>query len=205
MISFEMKDNTYCVYVHANNINGKRYVGITKNLKRRWYGNGKEYAECQHFATAIKKYGWHNFTHYLLESDLSLDEANALEQHYIARYKTQDRKHGYNIQPGGHFVPSMLGKHHSDETKQKMREKALGRVISQEQRQKHSEAMKGKMVGAKNHKSTAVICLNTGEVFETQRSAAEAKHVLQAKISLCCQGKSNHTHGLRWAYADKEK
>lgn len=196
--------NNYYVYVHANNINGKRYVGITNNPKARWYGNGKAYKDCKHFATAIKKYGWENFTHYLLESDLTLDEANELEQIYIAKYKTQDRQYGYNIQPGGFFVPSMLGKHHSEETKRKMREKALGRVISEEQKKHHSEVMKGKMVGAKNHKSTAVICLNTGEVFETQRAAAQAKGVLQAKISLCCQGRSKHTHGYRWSYLDKE-
>lgn len=199
-----MNKNNYCVYVHANNINGKRYVGITNNPKSRWYGKGKAYKDCTHFATAIKKYGWDNFTHYLLETDLTLDEANELEQVYIARYKTQDRQHGYNIQAGGFFVPSMLGKHHTEETKRKMREKALGRKISDEQRRHHSEVMKGRLVGAKNHKSTAVICLNTGEVFETQRQAAEAKGVSQSKISLCCQGKREHTHGYRWSYLDKE-
>lgn len=199
-----MNKNNYCVYVHANNINGKRYVGITNNPKSRWYGKGKAYKDCTHFATAIKKYGWDNFTHYLLETDLTLDEANELEQVYIARYKTQDRQHGYNIQAGGFFVPSMLGKHHTEETKRKMREKALGRTISDEQRRHHSEVMKGRLVGAKNHKSTAVICLNTGEVFETQRQAAEAKGVSQSKISLCCQGKREHTHGYRWSYLDKE-
>lgn len=204
LIIFDMNKNNYCVYVHANNINGKRYVGITNNPKSRWYGKGKAYKDCTHFATAIKKYGWDNFTHYLLETDLTLDEANELEQVYIARYKTQDRQHGYNIQAGGFFVPSMLGKHHTEETKRKMREKALGRKISDEQRRHHSEVMKGRLVGAKNHKSTAVICLNTGEVFETQRQAAEAKGVLQSKISLCCQGKREHTHGYRWSYLDKE-
>lgn len=196
--------NNYCVYVHHNNINGKRYVGITNDIKKRWYGNGKAYAVCKHFANAIKKYGWHNFTHYILEDNLTLDQANELEQIYIERYKTLDREYGYNIQPGGHCVPSMRGKHHSEETKRKMREKALGRVIPEEQKKHHSEVMKGKMVGAKNHKSTAVICLNTGEVFETQRAAAEAKGVLQSKISLCCQGKSSHTHGYKWEYANKE-
>lgn len=204
LIIFDMNKNNYCVYVHANNINGKRYVGITNNPKSRWYGKGKAYKDCTHFATAIKKYGWDNFTHYLLETDLTLDEANELEQVYIARYKTQDRQHGYNIQAGGFFVPSMLGKHHTEETKRKMREKALGRKISDEQRRHHSEVMKGRLVGAKNHKSTAVICLNTGEVFETQRQAAEAKGVSQSKISLCCQGKREHTHGYRWSYLDKE-
>lgn len=195
--------NNCCVYVHANNINGKRYVGITNNPKARWYGNGKAYKDCKHFATAIKKYGWENFTHYLLESDLTLEEANALEQKYIAKYKTQDRQYGYNIQPGGFFVPSMLGKHHSEETKRKMSKSQKGKTRTAEWRANHSAFMMGFLVGEKNGKSTPVICLTTGEVFPTQRDAARATGCEQSKISLCCNGKRNHTHGLRWQYANK--
>ena len=194
----------YCVYVHHNNINGKRYVGLTNNPKSRWCSNGRGYEDCTHFAAAIKKYGWDNFTHYILEDGLTHKQACECEKEYIARYKTQDMEYGYNILAGGQNMPSMSGKHHSEETKQKMREKAIGRVISEEQKKHHSEVMRGKMVGAKNHKSTAVICLNTGEVFETQSAAAQAKGVLQSKISLCCKGKSKHTHGYRWSYLDKE-
>ena len=193
----------YVVYVHQNKINGKRYVGITNNTSKRWYGKGKKYKNCPKFWAAIQKYGWDNFKHELIATGLTLDEANDLEQHYIEQFNTCDGDYGYNIQPGGNFIPSMLGKHHSEETKRKMRESALGRTISEEQRKRHSQAMTGKMVGSRNHKSKAVRCVNTGEVFETQRAAAESKGVLQSKISMCCQGKANHTHGLRWEYADR--
>lgn len=100
-------------------------------------------------------------------------------------------------------MPSMLGKHHTVETRRKMRMKALGRVISESQKRHHSEVMTGKMVGILNHRSKAVRCINTGEIFETQRMAAKAKGVDQSKISLCCQGKRTHTHGLKWEYADR--
>lgn len=192
----------YYVYAHVNNINGKRYIGITNNPKRRWYGNGKAYTNCPHFASAIKKYGWDNFTHYFIDSELSLADASALEKAYIKRYKTQDKEYGYNIADGGQNAPTMLGKHHSAETRLKMRNSALGRVISEEQRKNHSEKMKGKMIGKLNPKSKSVICLNTGEIFETQREAAETKGVSQSKISRCCQNKASHTHGLMWAYAE---
>lgn len=190
----------YVVYVHQNKINGKRYIGITNNTSKRWYGQGKKYEECPHFAAAIKKYGWDNFTHELLKIGLTLDEANKLEQFYIAKYKTCDKCFGYNIMPGGHVVPSMKGKHHSEETKKKISEAHLGKKISEEQKRHHSKLMKGKMVGSRNPKSTAVRCINTGEVFETQRSAAKAKGVRQEKISLCCRGLRSHTHGLKWEY-----
>lgn len=192
----------YVVYVHQNKLNKKRYIGITNNTSKRWCARGKRYDGCPRFAAAIRKYGWDCFTHEIIESGLTLEEANDRERFYIAKFKTTDKKYGYNIAEGGSNAPTMLGRHHSMETRQKMREKALGRVISEDQRRKHSEVMTGKMVGKKNHKSTVVRCVNTGEVFETQSSAALVKGVSQSKISLCCQGKRNHTHGLKWEYVE---
>lgn len=191
----------YVVYIHENKANGKRYVGITNNTSKRWYGKGKKYEQCPHFWSAIQKYGWDGFAHLIVRSGLTLEEANAAEKELIAKYRTQDSNFGYNIQPGGDFVPTMLGKKHKESTKRKIREKALGRVISEEQKKHHSEVMTGLMVGSRNHKSKAVRCLNTGVIYETQRLAAEATGVDQSKISLCCQGKRSHTHGLRWEYA----
>lgn len=192
----------YVVYVHQNKLNRKRYIGITNNISKRWYGKGKKYANCPCFNAAIQKYGWDNFYHVVIVSGLSLEEANVLEQFYIQKYRTCEKAFGYNIQRGGHYVPSMLGKHHSDETRQKMRKSALGREISDEQRQKHSKWMSENFVGERNPKSRAVKCLNTGEVFESQSIAAKAKGVLQSKIWKCCNGEASHTHGLRWEYAD---
>lgn len=192
----------YILYIHQNLINGKRYVGITNNPRKRWYGKGKKYENCPRFASAIKKYGWDAFKHIIVASGLTLEQANAVEKAYIERYRTQEAEFGYNIQPGGNFVPTMLGRHHSEETKKKMRESQLGRVISEKQKAHHSQVMTGKMVGKLNPKSRAVRCINTGEVFESQRIASKEKGINQSKISLCCQHKRNHTHGLRWEYAD---
>ena len=192
----------YVVYVHQNKVNGKRYIGITNNTVKRWYGKGKHYDGCPRFFNAIQKYGWDNFTHKVIERGLTLEEANERERFYIAKYKSTEKAHGYNITTGGDHAPTMLGKHHSEETKAKMRKAALGRVVSVEQRKRHSEAMKGKLVGEKNHMSKAVRCVTTGEVFESQQIAARVKGVQQSKICLCCQGKRSHTHGLKWEYVE---
>ena len=194
--------NDYVVYVHQNKINGKRYIGITNNISKRWYGKGKKYANCPCFNSAIQKYGWDNFYHVVIVSGLTLEEANVLEQFYIQKYRTCEKDFGYNIQRGGHCVPTMLGKHHSEETRQKMRVSAIGREISDKQRLMHSKWMSENFTGKRNPKSRAVRCLDTGEVFESQNIAAKAKGVLQSKIWKCCNGEASHTHGLRWEYAD---
>lgn len=192
----------YVVYVHQNKINGKRYVGITNNTSKRWYGKGKHYDGCPYFFAAIQKYGWDNFEHNVLIYDLTREEASRLEKHFIKTLKTCDKAFGYNLAEGGVNAPTMLGKHHSKETKRKMSEAQRGKKQTEEQKRRHSEYMTGLMVGKRNHKSRAVKCINTGEVFESMRIAAQAKGVLQPKIWKCCNGEASHTHGLRWEYAE---
>ena len=192
----------YILYEHRNKINGKRYIGITNNKTKRWYGKGKHYDGCPYFFAAIRKYGWDNFEHNVLIYDLTREEASRLEKHYIEMFKTCDKAFGYNLAEGGVNAPTMLGKHHSKETKRKMSEAQRGKKQTEEQKRRHSEYMTGLMVGKRNHKSRAVKCINTGEVFESMRIAAQAKGVLQPKIWKCCNGEASHTHGLRWEYAE---
>lgn len=192
----------YVVYVHQNKVNGKRYIGITNNTVKRWYGKGKHYDGCPRFFNAIQKYGWDNFTHKVIERGLTIEEANERERFYIAKYRTTEKTYGYNITEGGNFAPTMLGRHHTEEAKEKIRAKALGKTISEEQKRKLSERMRGRYTGSENPRSTAVRCINTGEVFESQRIAAKAKGVSQPKISRCCNGELNHVHGLKWEFVD---
>lgn len=91
----------YKIYIHKNRINGKVYVGQTKqSLKRRW-NNGNGYIQCPYFYNAIKKYGWDNFEHILLDEYLTKEEADIKEQDYIKYYKSSNPEFGYNISNGG--------------------------------------------------------------------------------------------------------
>lgn len=192
----------YVVYVHQNKLNQKRYIGITNNTTKRWYGKGKHYDGCSYFYSAIQKYGWDNFYHVVIVRGLTLEEADVLERFFIRQYRTNEKAYGYNLTKGGQNAPTMLGKHHSEETKRKIGKAHRGRKHTEKQNREHSDCMKGMLVGSRNGKSTAVRCITTNEVFETQRQAAKAKNVDQSKISLCCQGKRNHTHGLKWEYME---
>ena len=92
--------NDYVVYMHVNKANGKRYIGISKNPIARW-ANGKGYYRNKHFSDAINKYGWNNFDHLILYTDLTKKEAGEIEQHLIKEYRTQDKRYGYNLTSGG--------------------------------------------------------------------------------------------------------
>lgn len=107
----------------------------------------------------------------------------------------------------------MFGKHHSEESKQKIREKALGRRPSEETKRKMSVGQKKRYVDKPKdatylHKP--VICTTTGEIFESVKSATESCG-LKNSISVvrACQGK-NKTAGklpdgtrLQWEYYEK--
>lgn len=91
----------YCVYVHINKINGKKYIGLSNNIARRWRDNGADYGNDTYFAHAIAKYGWDNFEHIILKEHLTKEEADYYEQFYIDYYQSKYNQNGYNIRDGG--------------------------------------------------------------------------------------------------------
>ena len=63
----ELKD--YCVYAHINKHNKKMYIGITKNIDKRWIPSA--YKLSPFFNKAIKKYGWDGFNHIILIDNIT--------------------------------------------------------------------------------------------------------------------------------------
>lgn len=93
--------NDYSVYIHTNKTNGMRYVGMTsQDPKTRWL-NGYGYNKQGHFFNAIKKYGWDGFEHEVVRTGLTKKEAGELEIELIKKYKTTDKRYGYNKSTGG--------------------------------------------------------------------------------------------------------
>ena len=101
----------YCVYMHVNKTNGKKYVGITLDLKRRWKGQGSEYKKSPYFYRAIQKYTWNGFDHLLLLNGLTKSMAEQIEIQLIKKYHTHinNGKEGYNLTNGGEGVTSCSG------------------------------------------------------------------------------------------------
>lgn len=116
----EIYNGTHCVYIHTNKINGKMYVGQTirgDNPNRRW-ANGNGYITQKYFYRAIQKYGWDNFDHEVIASNLTKEEADNFEILLIKQLKTYDKNYGYNATLGG---GGNLGYNLSDCTKQKIK------------------------------------------------------------------------------------
>lgn len=133
----EIYNGIYCVYVHTNKINGKKYVGQTgKRPMERW-DRGRGYVKCPYFWRAIQKYGWDNFEHEVIASNLTKEEADNFEKLLIDKLNLQNRDYGYNLKDGGSHgsLP--------EETKQKIREANTEKHPSEETRKKISESKTG--------------------------------------------------------------
>ena len=140
----------WLIYCHRNKINGKCYVGqthFTKNPNIRWR-DGLGYLDGHHkniFEKAIKKYGWNNFDHLILEEHIKTSkEANSREIYWIAKmhsYCKDPLGYGYNADKGG---KNHLGRFISDEQREKYRLNKLGTKASAETKAKMSKTRKGR-------------------------------------------------------------
>jgi group I intron endonuclease len=273
-------DELYCVYCHHNKINGKRYIGQTKQVPEERFGkNGSKYSRCVHFNNAINKYGWDAFDHYIIQDNLTKKEADELEILNIAFYNTTDPKYGYNIQSGGaglsmpctkirkeklskifsgrvyvnngiinkfiypeevdiyiqqgfklgrYLSPEalqkmsqkgenhpMYNKHPSEETRQKISKKNLGKKMSDEAKRKISETQSGRKLSEETKKKISEANKGKsirgkklgqytldGKLIHIYKSVAETSNFGYTPkiIYLCCTGKRNKHKGYIWKY-----
>lgn len=158
---------SWSVYKHTSP-NGKVYIGVTcKKPEYRWT-NGNGYKGNHHFYNAIQKYGWDNFTHEILYSNLEERQAGIMEISLIKYYNSTNSKFGYNVLTGGDIKTGannpFYQKHHSEESKLKMSKSHKGRPaynkgipLSEETKIKISESRKGEKncnFGKKMHPNT---------------------------------------------------
>lgn len=131
-------NNNFSVYRHIAP-NGKMYVGVTsREPDLRWGLNGSGYKKQSLFYNAIKKYGWDNFQHEILLTNLTETQASLAEQLFIYYWDLTNRDKGYNLMTGG-----ITGAKHTQSTKDKISKGNKGKVRSLEYKQHLSEMRQG--------------------------------------------------------------
>lgn len=118
----------YILYKTTNLISGKYYIGChqTNNLNDGYIGSGKL------LKSAIKKYGRENFKCEILSFYDNKDDMFAAEQKIVNESLVKDDL-SYNLKIGGSggnpgIVGAFSGRKHTDESKEKIRQKALQQV-----------------------------------------------------------------------------
>lgn len=204
------------IYKITNRITHKIYIGQTvQTLNARWrdHVRGDKQPE-GYLHRSIQKYGPDNFEVELIDSALTLDGLNALEEFYIKKFNTI-APFGYNLLQGG------KNRKLYEDTKKKLSILNKGKTIpnrwtggntqspSEETRAKISEALKGRPItnrwtGGNTTPRTeeqkqfmrslrsgvsnaalfkAVICVETGKVYESVNAVAKAFKINRVTIS----------------------
>lgn len=220
----------YTVYQHKNKINGKIYIGITSRTPRdRWGNNGSNYKSSPHFYSAIQKYSWDNFEHNILFTNLTKEQACLKEQELIKCFNSMDRQFGYNSTSGGEFFvmneetkqkisQSMKGNKNnlgyvcSEEKKKKISDAQKGRKLTEEHKQKLSEAAKKRHVPCSEEKKKKlsqlypnkrkVYCEELDMLFESVQECGRYIGAPATNISKVCGGKGKTVKGYHLKYYD---
>ena len=223
-------NDKYIVYMHTSP-NNKKYIGITsQHPNRRWRRNGDGYKDNPYFWRAIQKYGWDNFKHDVLFSDLMKEEAERKEVELIAYYHSNNSDFGYNMSIGGESGSKgykytdeqkkhmsevhkgekngMYGKRHTKESIEKVRIAHLRENLSEDTIRKMSIAKKGKKRSDESIRkqietiSNKVICVETSMIYNGTKEAGRLNNIDPSCISKVCRGERKTAGGFHWCYGD---
>lgn len=200
----------YYIYKTTNLINNKQYIGKHYGeLNDSYLGSGKLIKK------AIEKYGKENFIKEILYIAQDNNEANLKEKEFIKAYNAVKSDLFYNLHEGGDGGNNnqkisekltgsqhpMYGKHHTEETKEKLRQSSLA-YWTEERKKERSIQYSGSgnpMYGKqKSVESERKRIENTD--FSSYRTEEYRK-----KMSLATSGKKNGNYGNKGEKAKNGK
>lgn len=170
-----------CIYVIRNLMNGKVYVGQTKDFAQR----KASHLYCARkglkrpLYDSIRKHGEENFLFEILEK-CEPEHVNDREQHWVSHFDSSNLEKGYNLTTGGnqHFD-------FSKETRQKLSESHKGLPRSREHCENISKAKKGKSSGWEGRQQTHEHISNRVASYKASLSTHKKKGF--AKLLSCEQ------------------
>lgn len=206
------------IYMFKNKINGKIYVGqTTQTFRKRTMQHMR--SKKGYFDAALRKYGIESFEYEVIDTAKSTEELNKKEIYWIKKLNTM-RPNGYNLCEGGNTT---RGYSHREESKRKMSvtKKKLGSMKGEknhyygkhhtkEIREKMSKAWENEARRAKlkeqnknldrTYQCRKVLNVETKEIFNSIKEAANKYGLKDTHISRVCRGKRKTTGGFHWEY-----
>ena len=164
----------YIIYLLTNKVNSKVYIGVTNNYTKRMREHKGTYNNYL-ISKAIKKHGWNNFnSQILLETEDAEFAYKVAESSFIQQYQSNNPEKGYNLTEGGQGT---LGFSPTPETRQRMREKKLGKKLTTEHIQKISKSALGRTF-TKETKNKISNKLKGNKNFQGKTFTDEVKQIL---------------------------
>jgi group I intron endonuclease len=173
------------IYKATNIVNGKYYIGKTKNslesrikshktasLKKDWL-----------FYRAINKHGFHNFKWEIMVECDNPNQLNELEKKYIS-----ENHNGYNIAKGGNGGDTISNNPNLENIKENVSKFHKGKILSDEHKQKISNSHKGKTKNWAKDTAKKMSEANVGKESKLKGTQLSDEH--KEKISKGNKGKT---------------
>jgi len=168
------------VYIITNNINGKKYIGLSINKKpsfrKSYFGSGKLIKQ------AIQKHGKENFSKEIIRDFDNEDEARQFEKELIEFNDAVKSGMFYNLAGGG-YGGAGIGRVLSEETKEKISKSLSGR-----KRPDIGEKVRNKLLGRKQSESV-IAKRSLGLKNAWEKTTDQERADRGAKISNALKGK----------------
>lgn len=211
------------IYKIQKKSDGKIYVGKTaRTLEIRM--NEHRWSTELYIDRAIRKYGMDAFEVSVIEECDDEEKLNEREIYWIAFYNCK-KPNGYNMTDGGdggagHVVSeeakNKISKFHkgrkkSEKTCKKISESKTGHSLSKKHRNKIGESGRGRIASSKTRaqmsasckNKRAVICLETGQIFESIAAAAKWVGISRNSIADAIYGRTKSAGGYHWKFVEK--
>ena len=169
----------YCAY---NKINGKRYVGQTKDPLRKRISGHYTSPNCIYFHRALLKYKVNDWEWKIIDYAENQDELDLKEKFWIHFFDLRNPKIGYNLTDGGKGSLNVII---TDEHKRRTRESMLKAVANNYSSPKQSPYC-------------PVKCVETNEIFTSYSAAARAYKVNTATIRNAALDSNKTAKGFHW-------
>ena len=176
-------------------MNGKKYIGYAVNIPARWKEHKrslkKNYHNNIYLQHAWNKYGKENFKFWIVEKYPPKEEILKLMEIYFIEYYNSfiDNGYGYNMTKGGDgrfgFIPSDGIKKIMSEKMSGKNNPNYGKTVSDEQKQKISNTLKGRIIPAKEkelQKRTTLSGKNHPGYDKKGKSATSVYHGVYKRI-----------------------
>jgi group I intron endonuclease len=211
---------SYFIYLLSNKINGKVYVGQSKDITKRWSDhrravvNNKPIQIVHH---AMIKYGLDDFVFEVIFGCKTQDDINWAEEYFIKYYDSRNSKNGYNLTNGGSVAPkteewkqkvsqTLMGHEVSLETRDKLSKSHTGKICSLEHRKNISIALSERIIKPETRQKLSKINMGNKNALGNQ-SGLGYRHTEEAKIKIgnAARGKSTKNKGRSWKIIDGKR